>query len=403
MLKVVKRREVDLILFTKLDRWSRDPKYFYKLQEILDENNVHFVAVWEPNHDSTTRAGQLLVGIMVEVGKFEAEKASERVSDAFDLKSEKGETLSAREAYGYKVVNKHTVIDQETAPNVRKVFEFVADGGSVCKARDMLASKGHVLTNTGTRDLLSNPKYIGIRTCKNRRKGTTYTQEGFCEPIISKELFYKVQDRLALNQPKTKTRDYLFNGLIRCGECGKPLSARFKNFKHKSVKTGEVTLYPHCYYECLGSKKGRRVAACPNRRQIAEKRLESYLLDNIETVFEMKIKAQQVEKPEPLQEKLASLKEELRRVSRIYKNSGMTDEEYDADVERIQRETAEITARLKEPDLFMDKMERLTVAFNNENWKSNYQVLTMVDKRAFWFDIINRIVLNVDGSIDVFF
>lgn len=64
------------------------------------------------------------------------------------------------------------------------------------------------------------------------------------KPIISKELFYRVQDRL-IDPNKTRKRriDFAYTGLIRCAYCGCLLTAELKKDKY-------------IYYHCTGNKGG---------------------------------------------------------------------------------------------------------------------------------------------------
>ena len=45
LLEDVKSGEIDVIIFTKLDRWFRSVSHYYKIQEILDTHNVPWRAV----------------------------------------------------------------------------------------------------------------------------------------------------------------------------------------------------------------------------------------------------------------------------------------------------------------------------------------------------------------------
>ena len=47
LLEDVKAGKIDLILFTKLDRWFRNIKEYYKIQEILERNKVVWKAILE--------------------------------------------------------------------------------------------------------------------------------------------------------------------------------------------------------------------------------------------------------------------------------------------------------------------------------------------------------------------
>ena len=70
---------IDLITFTKLDRWFRSVRHYTATQEILDKHNVGWIAVWEPIYDTTTPAGRLIVNQMMSIAQFEAENTGQRI------------------------------------------------------------------------------------------------------------------------------------------------------------------------------------------------------------------------------------------------------------------------------------------------------------------------------------
>ena len=98
--------------------------------------------------------------------------------------------------------------------------------------------KGNPFSITAVKDILYNPTYSGkIRYNRHvdwelkRRKGYNPNYilvDGPHEPIIDKEFFQKVQDRLKLEskQPKWNHRgENLLTGLLKCPECEAAMSA----------------------------------------------------------------------------------------------------------------------------------------------------------------------------------
>ena len=54
LLEDVEAGKIDMILFTKLDRWFRSVKEYFKVQEILDDNKVEWKAIQE-DYDTTIK------------------------------------------------------------------------------------------------------------------------------------------------------------------------------------------------------------------------------------------------------------------------------------------------------------------------------------------------------------
>lgn len=97
--------------------------------------------------------------------------------------------------------------------------------------------------------MLHNPFYIG----RFEWSGEWY--EGSHTPIISKELFYRVQARFN-DIDRTKKHDvkFAYTGLIKCAECGCYLTAEFKRGKNKKGH--------YIYYHCANSKGVHKSLKC---------------------------------------------------------------------------------------------------------------------------------------------
>ena len=90
LLEDVKAGKIDIILFTKIDRWFRNVEQYYSAQPILDKYNVSWKAILE--HYSTATADERLkVNIMLSVAENESDRLSERVKFVFDAKLAKKE------------------------------------------------------------------------------------------------------------------------------------------------------------------------------------------------------------------------------------------------------------------------------------------------------------------------
>ena len=61
LLDDVKKGKIDTILFTKLDRWFRNLRHYLNIQEILDKNNVTWLAVTQPFFNTETAMGRSFV------------------------------------------------------------------------------------------------------------------------------------------------------------------------------------------------------------------------------------------------------------------------------------------------------------------------------------------------------
>jgi hypothetical protein len=98
------------------------------------------------------------------------------------------------------------------------------------------------LTLSGIYRTLTQPFYYGMFEYP-RDSGTWY--QGKHKPIITEELFQKVQEQLKRDQIVRETHEFAFTKLLTCGLCGSGISAEEK---FKALKDGGTNRY--VYYGC---------------------------------------------------------------------------------------------------------------------------------------------------------
>ena len=134
--------------------------------------------------------------------------------------------LPTKPPLGYKTDgekgHKIHVIDEEISPLIKKMFDLYASGQystkTLCNAmyeRGLRSRTGHKVSHARIHQLLGDPFYYGMSRWKNQ------ITPGHHEPLISKELFQKVQDRLhSYGAPRMRKHNSLFKSVFRCSECG---------------------------------------------------------------------------------------------------------------------------------------------------------------------------------------
>ena len=140
MITDVEAGNLDLIIFIKLDRWFRNIQEYYIAQQILEKNNVQWVATME-DYDTTTASGRLNLNIRLSIAHDEADRTSERIKFVFENKLKNKEVITGACPLGYKIENKHYVIDEETAPIARAVFDEYNDRQSKRKTLDAIYAR----------------------------------------------------------------------------------------------------------------------------------------------------------------------------------------------------------------------------------------------------------------------
>lgn len=148
----------------------------------------------------------------------------------------------------------HAIIDPDRAPIIKKMFEKVAhEKWSGRKLYHWLKfdinfkTKGNKnLSLSNIYIILQNHFYYGVFEYPVE-SGNWYT--GKHEPIITKELFGKVQEQLKRDQIVRESKEFAFTKLITCGLCGSGITA---DEKYKKLKDGTTAKY--VYYGCTRSK-----------------------------------------------------------------------------------------------------------------------------------------------------
>ena len=144
--------------------------------------------------------------------------------------------------------------DPDRAHIIKQMFEKVAhEGWSGRKVYNWLRfdlnfyTRGNKpLTLSGVYRIFDMPIYYGPFEYP-RNSGQWY--QGSHEPLITKELFDKAQDRLKRDKIVRENREFAFTKLFTCGMCESGITAQEK---YKELKDGTTAKY--VYYSCSKSK-----------------------------------------------------------------------------------------------------------------------------------------------------
>ena len=93
MMDSVKRDEVDILLFARLDRWFRSVADYYKVMEVLQAHNCDWKTTDE-EYDTTTANGRLYINVKLSIAQNEADIDGERIDVVFDSKIAHGTVVS---------------------------------------------------------------------------------------------------------------------------------------------------------------------------------------------------------------------------------------------------------------------------------------------------------------------
>lgn len=271
MIQFVKANpSVKVIIFEKTDRSTRnfyDVDQLYKLIELHDKE-LHFYKTGLVLNRHSKSSDKLRFDIEAVLARNYINNLSEEVKKGMDGKVEAGGwPCIAPNGYLNDRATRDVVNDPVRRLIVRKLWELAGTGRYTLEDLTEIARKEGLdhpikkkpVGRSGIYKILTNTFYFGLITWKGE------TRIGKHEPLISKELFDRVQVILSRRSHAREDRKFPFKGLGTCGHCGSPLTA---DFHVKRQKNGVVREYTH--YHCTGWKNGGKV--CPGSR-ISEKDL----------------------------------------------------------------------------------------------------------------------------------
>lgn len=255
MIKDALDRKIDMILTKSVSRFARNTVDSLLTIRKLKEKNV--AVVFEKEGVNTLDGtGEILITILSSLAQEESRNISENTRWGVVRRFENGKMIVNHNKFmGYtKNESGDLVIVPEEAEIVRLIFRLYLEGYSAKKISQYLEENG-IKTATGQDKwydsvifkMLRNEKYMGdallqktytvdfMTKKKVINKGIVpqYYVEDDHEPIIPKELFYRVQEELARrasmnkssvtckkNQKSKFSSEYALTGLLLCGDCG---------------------------------------------------------------------------------------------------------------------------------------------------------------------------------------
>lgn len=234
-------RPFDCILLWKFSRFARniDEATYYK-SILRNKCGIDVISISEPIMEGMY--GRLIEMIIEWSDEFYSFNLATEVKRGMSARAKAGEH-SSYAPMGYAMKNKRLVVDEQTAPVVRRVFEEYAAGEKVrtiileLNEQGVRTRYGNLIDHRFITYMISNPIYKGevvFSTDGKRGRGGGADGEriirtvGVHEPLVSEELWQRANARYererAAARRESKKNDYALRSLVRCGSCGTSLS-----------------------------------------------------------------------------------------------------------------------------------------------------------------------------------
>ncbi len=410
MIGDAKKGEIGVIIVKDFSRLGRDHLETGNLLErIFPLLGIRFISI-NDTYDSAEcdgMTGGLNVALKNIMNSMYSRDLSCKVRSAMRTRAKSGQYMAARVAYGYLKDPEdihHLIVDEETAPIVRKIFDLAAEGKNkkwICgylnsngipTPSQYMVSKGLIpaahrnqkhprWTVTTISDMLRNQIYKG-NTCWNKSErnistgkrqinnspGEWIIVEDTHEAIISGELFEQANKMAFTRKKKSNTSNPC--PLIYCAHCGRTLAA---------PKDGN-----HIRYRCMNGYGEFAEEAC-SRVRIKRVNLEGTILENVKLMAKLYMeKLSQKRNADSseaitLSDKITNMKREAERISAG--KAGLYEEYRDnGDRKTYIENKAKADARLseiqKEIEIFERELEQAKL--NEEKSSKAKEVITEV-------------------------
>lgn len=282
----------DVIIFHKVDRNSRNELNYFKFKDKLEKLGICYE--YAAQHiDALSPEGQMMETMMVGMAAYYSRNLAKETKKGLNENAYKAQFNGGYAPFGYKIVDKHYVIDEQEAEAIRLIFDLYISGHGYKDICIILATKDYTTRNgkpfgkNSLYDIIGNEKYCGTYTFnKSPRKNGGRNMhaksrpddfirlEDAIPPIVSKDIFQQAQARRRINKarPAFKSKvNYLLSGKILCGHCGQAMGGHSVTPRKKM----------YSYYGCL-TKDRVPLQNCP-QKTIRKEDVEEAVLTKIKT------------------------------------------------------------------------------------------------------------------------
>ncbi len=265
-------KEIKIVICEKVDRISRNFKDAVKIQDWLNEDEerqIHFVKQNLIIHKNSRSTDQLMWDIFLSLARNYSNNLSEETKKGLNEKAAQGH-YPGNHKRGYKTIgdigHKTWFVDEDKpdAKYIEMAFMLYNTGNYTLRtlSQELFTQgwkiNGKKVSTSELHKLLTDPFYCGEFVWREKAY-----KEGKHPPLILKELFYSVQERLQrkVKAGKYRKHSYLLGGgLIVCESCGRSITVE--------------TQKGHNYYHCTKYNNN-----CDQKKYVREELLESQVVE----------------------------------------------------------------------------------------------------------------------------
>ncbi|MTI82094.1 MAG: recombinase family protein [Firmicutes bacterium] len=256
----------------RLDRLARTTLDILSTHQRLSRLDVGLKSMTE-SFDTSTPSGKFFMTTLGGIAEIERSTIAERMRLGKVRALAEGRWPGGPPPYGYKVIDKKLVINENEAKIIKLIFHlYTVEGMDTVSVADYLTAAGYpspaasrniektanVWYGSKVWGVLTNPVYRG-EYIYGKNKTSDKQQKFSCPVIINVRSWKKAEQKLKSNHFNAKRNakyDYLLRGLVSCGACGRNYCGDGSHSKGR-----------YHYYRCTGTSsfRGKLVEKCSSK------------------------------------------------------------------------------------------------------------------------------------------
>lgn len=340
------------LIFSKLARLARNTRELLDFADYFRDHAADLISLQE-SIDTSTPAGRLFYTMIAAMAQWEREEIAERVSASIPIRAKLGKPLGGAAPFGYQWKDRQLVIDPEEAPVRKLVFELFLEHkrrktvARILNERGYRTRRGVKFCDTTVERLIRDPSAKGERRANYTRmdpqsKHWVYKPKEEwvlhpVEPIVTPEVWTEcngiLDERRARGERPARRAIHLFTGFVRC-QCGQRMYVPWNKERYlcrtcrNRIGTGDLeAVFQEQLKGFLFSPEevARHLATVDEELKAREEQLQALLAEQGRVQAEMDktyrlYVTDQISASgfgavyRPLEERLASLQEEIPRL-----------------------------------------------------------------------------------------
>jgi site-specific DNA recombinase len=393
----------DYLIFTKWDRFSRNAGDAYSMISTLRKFGVEPQAIEQPL-DLTVPENKLMLAFYLAAPEVENDRRALNILAGIRKAQREGRVCGSA-LVGYKNIRNErgmalVEVDDKLSKLVVWCFKKLAEGTkSVEDVRKEAQRKGLKMSSSHFHRFIRNPFYYGVVRVPKHDNIEEHLVKGLHKPLITKELFERVQDVLNGRKRDLPAFEYQkdiypLRGYLQCKQCGRPLTA--------SASTGKLGGKFH-YYHCQKGCKERFKVALANE-QVENMIHETTTLAPTALLLSMMLKDFAKENQDANTIELKKIDEQIKKLQKRMDNAQtlMLDGEFsladyktmktnlEADLDSLQAKKLALPETNSERDKFLafclENIETLGKAYTNGTVREKQLLLGSIFEENLIFD-----------------